>query len=94
MKNILAVALFFVASSATAQQLTCTSPEMVPRTMSGLGMTLLFEAFGTMSQGSGPVQFWASEDGNWYMLLIYEDGTACPHMHGTGWQNSDLIAPS
>ena len=91
MKTILAAALALAAPGATAQNLPYIPPEMMPRIMADLGMELQVDALGVIGQDGGPVQFWASSNGNWYLFLIYSDGTACPHMHGTDWFDGELL---
>jgi len=92
MKHLIAAAaLALAASTATAQDLPCLSPEQTPRIMADLGFALEVDALGIMGQGSGPVQIWVHADGSWFMFLIYSDGTACPHMRGTEWWNGELM---
>ena len=92
MKHLLAAAaLIAAASTATAQDLPCLSPEETPRIMADLGFALQVDALGIMGQGSGPVQIWAHANGTWFMFLIYSDGSACPHMRGTDRWGGELV---
>ena len=92
MKHLIAAAaLIAAASTATAQDLPCLSPEQTPRIMADLGFALQVDAYGFMGGSSGPVQIWVHADGSWFMFLIYSDGTACPHMRGNEWWNGELM---
>jgi len=92
MKHLIAAAaLALAASTATAQDLPCLSPEQTPRIMADLGFALQVDAYGFMGGSSGPVQIWVDENGDWFMFLIYSDGTACPHMRGTEWWTGELM---
>jgi len=89
--KLIVAALIVAASTATAQDLPCLTPEQTPRIMADLGFVLEVDALGIMGQGRGPVQIWVHADGSWFMFLIYSDGTACPFMHGTEWWTGDLM---
>jgi hypothetical protein len=91
MRHLLAAALIAAASAATAQDLPCLSPEQTPRIMADLGMTLQVDALGVNRQGNGDVQFWVHPNGNWYMFLIYSDGTGCPGLWGSEWWDGELM---
>ena len=91
MNKMIVAALIVAASTATAQDLRCLTPEQTPRVMNSMGFELEVDAIGIIGQNKGPVQIWVHADGSWYMFLIYSDGTACPVLWGTEWWDGDLM---
>ena len=91
MNKLIVAALIVAASTATAQEMPCLSPEQTPRVMSNMGFELEINARGGNLRGAGVVQFWVHQNGNWYMFLIYSDGTACPVLWGTEWWDGELM---
>ncbi len=85
------VAGFLASGTASAQQMLCTERSSLLKELNGKYQEHR-QGLGIAAGNRGAMEFYASKEGTWTILMTLTDGRACIVAAGHSWQSAPELA--